>query len=295
MPHKQTIGNLALQSFDDIFLAGSAQPDSSQVVEIPLSDLHPPEFHPFMVNDDDAMFRLTESVLEYGVREPGLARPRAAGGFELLCGNRRKRACELAGKTTMPVIIRDMDSDSAVIAMVESNLEQRERILPSERAWAYRVMMEALNHNGIKAENLSYETMTERTGVKKSQLFRFIRLTELILTLLDKVDANQLAFSPAVELSYLSVQEQTEVASAMELYAIKPSLSQAVRLKKMKQDGTLTVKAIDEILSEEKKTTKESVINSSQFLKYFPPDYSQKQMGEVIEKLLKDWKAGLSI
>ena len=137
--------------------------------------------------------------------------------------------------------------------------------------------------------------MTERTGVKKSQLFRFIRLTELILTSLDKVDANQLAFSPAVELSYLSVQEQTEVASAMELYEIKPSLSQAVRLKKMKQDGTLTVKAIDEILSEEKKTTKESVINSSQFLKYFPPDYSQKQMGEVIEKLLKDWKAGLSI
>ena len=189
------------------------------------------------------MFRLVESVKEYGVREPGLARPRDEGGYELLCGNRRKRACELAGLTSMPVIIRELNDDLAAIIMVDSNLEQREKILPSERAWAYKVMMEALNHNGVKGEQHSYEIMFERTGVKKNQIFRIIRLTDLIITLLDKVDAKQLAFNPAVELSYLSLTEQTAVVDAMEAHEVKPSLSQAIRLKKLKQDGKLTLDA----------------------------------------------------
>ena len=219
-------------------------------------------------------------------------RPREGGGYELLCGNRRKRACELANVTSMPVIIRELDDSSAAIIMVQSNLEQRQKVLPSERAWAYRVMMEALNHNGIKGENHSYEIMVERTGVKKSQLFRIIRLTELIVTLLDKVDANQLAFNPAVELSYLSQKDQTAVAEAMAAHEVKPSLSQAIKLKKLKQDGKLTTEAIDAIFTEEKKPKKGEQLDSMRYRDFFPPDYSPKQIEAVIIKLLTEWKEG---
>ena len=189
-----TVGNLALAKYDDIFTLSTGNTDGERIVQIPVNDLHPPEFHPFQVNDDDAMLRLAESVKEYGVREPGIARPRTDGGYELICGNRRKRACELAEIAAMPVIIRELDDDLATIIMVDSNLEQREKILLSEKAWAFKVMMEALNHNGVKGESHSYEIMVERTGESKNQIFRIIRLTELIVTLLDKVDANQLAF-----------------------------------------------------------------------------------------------------
>jgi ParB family chromosome partitioning protein len=290
MPRKTEAGNLALVGYEDIFNVGKNNTDGECIVQIPLSDLHPPEFHPFHVNDDDAMYRLAESVKEYGVREPGLVRPRIDGGYELLCGNRRKRACELAGLENMPVIIRELDDNLATIIMVDSNLEQREKILPSEKAWAFKVMMEALNHNGVKGESHSYEIMVERTGVKKSQIFRIIRLTELNVTLLDMVDAKQLAFNPAVELSYLSLSEQTAVAEAMALYEVKPSLSQAVRLKKLKQDGKLTVEVIDRMLSEEKKPPKGEPTGSARYRCFFPPSYSPKQIDSVIVELLTDWK-----
>lgn len=291
MSRKPVVGNLALAGYEDIFNVSALPTTNDDVVQIPLTELYPPEFHPFQVNDDESMNRLAESIKENGVLSPGLVRPRANGGYELLSGNRRKRGCELAGLTAMPNRIREMDDATAAIVMVDSNLQQREHILPSEQAWAYKVMMDALNHNGVKGEQHSYEVMTERTGVSKNQLFRIIRLTELITELIDKVDTKKLAFNPAVELSYLSVKEQTSVAKAMAEYEIKPSLSQAVRLKKLKQDGKLTAKVIDEVLSEIKKPANDENSGSARFRKYFPPDYSQKQMDAVITKLLKEWKA----
>ena len=239
-----------------------------------------------------------KNIKLYGVREPGLVRPRFDGngnpcGYELLCGNRRRRACELAGVPTLPVIIRELDDDSAAIAMVDSNLEQREKLLLSEKAWAYRVKLEALNHQGKQSEipgQLSVDILCEQTGESKNQIFRLVRLTELIITLLDKVDAKQIAFNPAVELSYLSQSEQTAVAEAMEHHDIKPSLSQAKRLKKLKQSGELTSEKIDMILSEAKKPPKGEPTGSARFRQYFPPDYSQKQMDDIITSLLKDWK-----
>ena len=296
MPRKQaTIGNLALVGYEDIFSSSTGNAGSERIVQIPLTDLYPPEFHPFHVNDDEAMFRLVDSVKEYGVRDPGLVRPRVDGGYELICGNRRKRACELAEIASMPVIIRELDDDLAAIIMVDSNLEQRERILPSERAWAYKVMMEAFNHNGVKGESHSYEILVERTGIKKTQIFRIIRLTALIVALLDKVDTNQLAFNPAVELSYLSLTEQTAVADAMIAHGVKPSLSQAVRLKKMKQNGKLTIEAINLMLSEEKKPLKGEPTGSARYRRYFPPSYSPKQIDDVIVRLLTSWKARTAI
>jgi ParB family chromosome partitioning protein len=290
----KTIGNLALSNFEDIFNIADIS-DGERVVLIPLSELHPPEFHPFQVNDDAAMYRLVDSIKESGVREPGLARPHPGGGYELLCGNRRKRACELACIPTMPVIIRELDDNCSAIVMVESNLEKRERILPSERAWAYKIMMEALNHNGVKGECHSHEILVARTGVKKSQLYRIIRLTELIVTLLDMVDNNQIAFNPAVELSYLSQKEQSAVVEAIMAYEIKPSLSQAVRLKKLKQSGELTVEMIDSVLSEEKKPPKGEATGSARYRRFFPASYSPKQIDEVIVELLTDWKARAAV
>jgi len=295
MPRNRTAGNLALSNFEDIFNVSTETADGERIMQIPLHDLYPPDFHPFQVNDDEAMSRLAESVKEYGVREPGLARSRSDGGYELLCGNRRKRACELADILTMPVIVRELDDDSAAIVMVESNLQQRDKILPSEKAWAYRVMMEALNHNGVKGEQRSYEIMVERTGESKNQIFRVIRLTYLIVALIDKVDAKQLAFNPAVELSYLSLTEQAIVAEAMDANEVKPSLSQTVRLKKLKQEDELTEKAIHSILSEAKKPPKGEPTGSARFRKYFPLDYSPKQIETVIVELLTDWKARATV
>ena len=264
------------------------------IVQIPLAELYPPEFHPFQVDDNEAMQRLVLSVKRYGVREPGLARPREDGGYELLCRNRRKRACEIAGIPTMPVIIRELDDNSAAIAMVDSNLEQRDTLMYSERAWAYRVKMEALNHSGVKGEMNSVDILIEQTGESKNKIFRLIRLTELICTLLDKVDAQQLAFTPAVEISYLSQVEQTAVASAMEKYDIKPSLSQAVRLKKMKQCGELTVEMIDKILSENKRASTEAK-GLSNYRRFFPSSYSSKQIEKVITELLREWHQSTKI
>jgi ParB family chromosome partitioning protein len=281
--------NLSLAGYSDIF---NASTDGVQVREIALAELFPPEFHPFQVNNDEAMQSLVRSIAEYGVREPGLARPRADGGYELIAGNRRKMACELAGLPTLPVIVKDMSDDDAAIAMVDSNLHQRENLLFSEKAWAYKVKMDALNHKGSKSEDgHSVDIIAAQTGENKSYIFRLIRLTGLIVTLLDKVDAKQLSFIAAVELADLSITEQTAVVEAMERHDKKPSHSQAVRLKKLRQDGALTAEAIDRIIAEEKKPLKGSLGGIIQYRSFFPPDYSPKQIEKVIIGLLTDWKA----
>jgi len=288
------IENTALTGFKDIFKSTAKKMDGESITEIPLSELYPPEFHPFQVNDDEAMQRLVQSIRQYGVREPGLARPRANGGYELLCGNRRKRACELANIADMPVIVRELNDDEAIIALVDSNLERRETLLYSEKAWAYRVKLEALNHRGAKSDTqgqLSVEILCEQTGESKNQIFRLVRLTELIAALIDKVDVKQLAFNPAVELSYLSISEQTVIAESMAKYDVKPSLSQAVRLKKMKQDGTLTSEVIESVLSEAKRPPKSEATGTTQFRRYFPDDYTPRQMEKVITDLLRNWQS----
>ena len=293
MPKTSTVGNLALSGYNDIFKSTVSTITGESIVEIPLEELYPPDYHPFQVNDDEAMTRLAKNIKQYGVREPGLVRPRSDGGYELLCGNRRKRACELAEIPTMPVIVRELDDDEAVIALVDSNLERREMLLYSERAWAYRVKLEAMNHRGSKTDTpgqLSVEVLCEQTGESKNQIFRLVRLTELIAALIDKVDAKQLAFNPAVELSYLSISEQTTVADVMAQYDVKPSLSQAVRLKKMKQSGELNAETIDCVFSESKKPPKAETTDTKKFRRFFPPEYSQKQMEAVIVELLTKWK-----
>jgi len=288
---RKSVGNLSLAGLEEIFGTSMTPQSGECVTEIAITELHAPDCHPFRVTDDEAMQKLVKSISKYGVREPGLVRPDPDGGYELLCGNRRKRACELAGIEKMPVIIRELDDDLAVIAMVDSNLQQREKLLPSEKAWAYKMKMEALNHSGIKADRHSCEIMAEQTGECKTQIFKVIRLTELIDVLLDKVDTRGLAFSAAVELSYLSFDEQRVVADCMEKHGVKPSLSQAVRFKKMNQDGALTSEAIDSVLAEEKKPNEGKPKGSLRFRKFFPPDYSPNQIEAVIIELLRDWKA----
>ena len=284
----QTTGNLALAGYNDIFNIGSG---GDTITEIALDELHEPECHPFQVNNDDAMMALVESIRQSGVREPGLARPRAEGGYELLCGNRRKMACQLAGLATMPVIVRELNDDDAAIAMVDSNLLHRERILPSEKAWAYRMKMEALNHKGVKNGKHSADIITAQTGDSRNTIFRLIRLTELVDLLLEKVDAREIAFNPAVELSYLSYDEQFLVVEGMGKYDMKPSLSQTVRLKVLKQSGELTAEQIDEILAEEKESPTSEAKITLHYRKYFPPDYSPKQVEETIIMLLKNWQS----
>ena len=281
---------IVLENVTPTLVEESISPTGENIIEIPLADLHPPDFHPFYVNDDDAMQRLTDSIKQFGVREPGIVRPRPDGGYELLIGNRRKRASELAELTTMPVIVRNLDDDS-VIAMVDSNLEQRDKLLPSERAWAYKIKMDALNHKGIKGDKLSAEIVASQNGDSRSQVFRIIRLTNLIAGLLDKVDANKLAFNPAVELAALSQVEQNEVVLAMEQYDMKPSLAQTVRLRKMKQDGTLSKELIHSVLSETKPKKSSANRDVSPFRKYFPKDYTDNQMNNVISSLLETWQA----
>lgn len=278
----------------------SSSVKNETIMEISLEELYPPEFHPFHVNDDEAMRRLADNVKLYGIREPGVARPRkdvdgrVLGGYELLIGNRRKRACELLELPTMPIIIRELSNEDAIIASVDSNLEQRERILPSEKAWAYKIKMEALNHKGIKGDKLSAETVAERYDDTRSQVFRVIRLTKLVIGLLDKVDNNKLALNPAVELSVLSQREQTQVVCIMEQNDVKPSLSQAVRLRKLKKEGKLTKELIYEVLSE----TKSSVIVKDndilRYRKYFPADYTASQIDNIIFGLLEDYQIKLT-
>ena len=275
---------------------------SERVQEIPLSELHPFKNHPFRVVDDEAMQRTVESVAQFGVLAPALARPRSEGGYELVAGHRRMRASELAGLETMPVIIRQMDDDTATIAMVDSNL-QRETLLPSERAFAYKMKMEAMKHQGERTDltsgqlgrksdgKESRELIAEQTGESARQVQRFINLTNLIPELLDMVDRKEIAFNPAVELSFLKKEEQKGFLEAMDYGQSTPSLSQAQRIKKLSQAGMCTQEAMNTIMNEEKKSELDAVTLKNDVLrKYFPRSYTPKQMQDTIIRLLEQWQ-----
>ena len=293
---KSSARNIELKSVDDLFATEESRADAQRekVQEIPLGELHPFRNHPFKVKDDAAMQDTVDSVREYGVLVPAIARPDPDGGYELIAGHRRHHASELAGKETMPVIIRDLDNDAATIIMVDSNL-QREELLPSERAFAYKMKLEALKHQGKKTlDQLGPKWSTQEIGKagndSMSQVKRFIRLTELIPTLLDMVDERKIAFNPAVELSYLKKEEQTLLLEAMDSEQATPSLSQAQRLKKFSLQKMLSLDVMRAVMSEEKKTDLDRVTLKNETLRrYFPKSYTPKQMEDTIIKLLEGW------
>ena len=294
-------GNISLSSYDDIFETDTSRAASNQerVQEIPLSELHPFEGHPFKVLDDDEMQKTVESVRDFGVLTPAIARPDPDGGYEIISGHRRHRASELAGKETMPVIVREMDDDAAIILMVDANL-QRETILPSERAYAYKMKLDALKHQGERSDLTSRQVVGksetadlvgESSGDSGRQVQRYIRLTELIPELLDMVDTGQIKFNPAVELSYLAHEEQKDFLEAMDYAQAAPSLSQAQRIKKLAQDGNCTLDAMCEIMNEMKKDELDKVtLKTSVLRKYFPKSYTNKQMEDKIIQLLEQWQ-----
>ena len=273
-----------------------------QRTEMPLSDLHPFEGHPFKVLDDELMEQTVESIKQIGVVSPLIVRPDPEGGFEILSGHRRLHAAQLAGLETVPVIIKEMDDDAAIIFMVDSNL-QRENILPSERAFSYKMKLEAMKHQagrpskendsqlGNNFGKLSSEEMAEELGTSKNQIFRYIRLTNLITEILDMVDEKKIAFNPAVELSYLKPSEQKEFLEAMDYAQASPSLSQAQRLKKLSQEGGCTLDAMCEVMNEIKKDELDHVTIKNEVLrKYFPKSYTPKQMQDTIIRLLEKWQ-----
>ena len=300
---KSSAKNIKLASYDDIFKTDEEKRDDARekVREIPLSELHPFKNHPFQVRDDDSMKETAESIKKYGVLVPAIARPRADGGYELIAGHRRRHACELAGKETMPVIVRNLDDDAATIIMVDSNL-QRENILPSERAKAYKMKLEALKHQGERTDltstqvgqklkgKYSVEVVAEQAGSSRNQIQRFIRLTELSTELLQMVDDKKIAFSPAVELSYLKPEEQALLLDEIEKQQATPSLSQSQRLKKYSQEGKLDANVMDAIMTEEKQEVEKITLHSDRLKKYFPKSYTPKQMEETIYKLLEQWQ-----
>jgi parB-like partition proteins len=293
-----------LTSYDDIFETDESRAESQleRVQSIPLSALVPFKEHPFKVVDDEAMLRTTESIAQYGVLTPLIARPLEDGSYEIISGHRRAHAAELAGLTEVPVLVRRMDDDAATVLMVDSNL-QRENILPSERAYAYKMKLEAMKHQagrpaqenysqvGNNSGKLSSEEMAEELGTSKNQIFRFIRLTNLIPEVLDMVDQKQISFNPAVELSYLKAEEQEMFIQAMDEMQAAPSLSQAQRLKKLSQEGSFTLDAVREIMNEVKKGDLERVtFRNEQLRKYFPRSYTTQQMQSTILKLLDQWQ-----
>ena len=293
--------NISLSSYDDIFETDESRADAQleRVQKIPISELVPFKNHPFKVVDDEAMLRTTESIAQYGVLTPLIARPREDGTYEIISGHRRVHAAQAAGLTEVPVIVRDMDDDAATVLMVDSNL-QREHILPSERAFAYKMKNEALNHQGQRSDLTSVqveqklsarEQMAKETGQSQATIFRFIRLTHLIPELLDLVDQKKISFNPAVELSYLKPTEQEMFLSVMDWSQNAPSLSQAQRLKKLSQDGKLTPDAMREIMNEVKKGDLERVTFRNETLrKFFPRSYTAQQMQDQIIKLLEQWQ-----
>ena len=298
---KSSAKKVELASVDDLFSTEESRVDAQRekVLEIPLSELHPFKDHPFKVKDDDAMIETADSIRQYGVLVPAIARPNPNGGYELVAGHRRHRASELAGKDTMPVIVRDLDDDQATIIMVDSNL-QRESLLPSERAFAYKMKLEAIKHQGARTDLTSAqvgpkltaaEKIAENSPDSKSQIKRFIRLTELIPELLDMVDEKKIAFNPAYELSFLKKEEQTQLLDAMDSEQATPSLSQAQRLKKYSQEGHLTLDMMRVIMGEEKKSDLDKITFTSDTLrKYFPRSYTPARMQETIIKLLEAWQ-----
>ena len=294
--------NISLTSYDDLFSTEEIREARAreQIQQIPLPELYPFKDHPFRVVDDDRMMETVESIKEYGVLVPAIARPLEEGGYEIIAGHRRKRACELAGLDTMPVIVRDLDDDEAVIIMVDSNL-QRENILPSERAKAYQMKLEAIKHQGARTDLTSVQVeqkLSARDRVAKDagersgiQVMRYIRLTELIPELLDMVDEKKIAFNPAYELSFLKKEEQVDLLDAMDSEQATPSLSQAQRLKKYSQEGHLTLDMMRVIMGEEKKSDLDKITFTSDTLrKYFPRSYTPARMQETIIKLLEQWQ-----
>ena len=290
-----------LAPYDDLFSTEESRQDAKleKVREIPLSELHPFKNHPFKVKDDEAMMETADSVRQYGVLVPAIARPDPEGGYELVAGHRRHRASELAEKETMPVIVRDLDDDAATIIMVDSNL-QRESLLPSERAFAYKMKLEAMKHQGARGDLTSSqlgtklradELLAQQAGSSRNQVQRYIRLTELIPELLDMVDEKKIALNPAYELSFLKKEEQRDLLDAMDSEQATPSLSQAQRLKKYSQEGHLTLDMMRVIMGEEKKSDLDKVTFTSDTLrKYFPKSYTPQRMQETIIKLLEAWQ-----
>ena len=299
---KSSAKKIELASVDDLFSTEESRQDEQleKIQEIPLSELHPFKDHPFKVKDDDAMIETADSIKKYGVLVPAIARPLPDGGYELVAGHRRRRASELAGKETMPVIVRDLDDDAATIIMVDSNL-QRENLLPSERAFAYKMKLEAVKHQGARTDltsrqvgeksQTSIQKVADQAGESQRQVQRYIRLTELIPELMDMVDEKKIALNPAYELSFLKKEEQVDLLDAMDSEQATPSLSQAQRLKKYSQEGHLTLDMMRVIMGEEKKSDLDRVTFTSDTLrKYFPKSYTPQRMQETIIKLLEAWQ-----
>ena len=293
--------NISLTSYDDLFETDESRAESQleRVQNIPVRELVPFKNHPFKVLDDEAMLRTTESIAEYGVLTPLIARPLDHGGYEIISGHRRAHAAELAGLSEVPVLVRDMDADAATVLMVDSNL-QRENILPSERAFAYKMKLEAMKHQGSRSDLTSSQVgtklrtdqvMAKELGESRNQIQRYIRLTNLVPDLLDLVDCKQISFNPAVELSYLSPEEQETFLQAMDEVQAAPSLSQAQRLKKLAQEGNFTMDAAREIMNEVKKGDLERVtFRNEQLRRFFPRSYTAQQMQDTIIKLLDQWQ-----
>ncbi|MCI7277812.1 MAG: ParB/RepB/Spo0J family partition protein [Faecalibacterium sp.] len=294
-------GNLALKGLDDLFSTEENRQEEQreQVQQIPIGELFPFKNHPFKVLDDESMQRTVESVEQYGVLSPLIARPRPEGGYEIISGHRRQHAAQLAGLDTLPVIVRQMSDDAAVILMVDSNL-QREHILPSERAFAYKMKLEALKNQGARSDLTSdqvgqklwsVEQVASDAGESKTQIQRFIRLTNLVPELLDMVDEKKISFNPAVELSYLDESQQRDFLEAMNDTQNAPSLSQAQQLKKMAQQGAFSYEKAFDVMGQEKKSEKDTVtIKNETLRKYFPRSYTPKQMEEKIIQLLDAWQ-----
>ena len=292
--------NVSLNSYDDIFSTEETRQEEQreQVQQIPIDELYPFKDHPFKVLDDEAMQRTVESIKQLGVTNPLIARPRPDGGYEIISGHRRQHAAQLARLKTLPVIVRDMSDDAAVLLMVDSNL-QREQILPSERAFAYKMKLDALKRQGARsdltstqvAQKLSVEKVGDDAGVSKDTIRRFIRLTNLIPELLDMVDEKKISFNPAVELSYLDESQQRDFLEAMNDTQNAPSLSQAQRLKKLAQEGHFSYDVAFAVMGEEKKDELDKVVIKNDTLrKYFPRSYTPKQMEDTIIKLLDQWQ-----
>ena len=299
---KSSAKKIELASVDDLFSTEEGRQDAKleKIQEIPLSELHPFKNHPFKVKDDEAMMETADSIKQYGVLVPAIARPDPEGGYELVAGHRRHRASELAEKETMPVIVRNLDDDAATIIMVDSNL-QRESLLPSERAFAYKMKLEAVKHQGARTDltsrqvgeksQTSIQKVADQAGESQRQVQRYIRLTELIPELMDMVDEKKIALNPAYELSFLKKDEQVDLLDAMDSEQATPSLSQAQRLKKYSQEGHLTLDMMRVIMGEEKKSDLDRVTFTSDTLrKYFPKSYTPQRMQETIIKLLEAWQ-----
>ena len=299
---KSSAKKIELASVDDLFSTEEGRQDAKleKIQEIPLTELHPFKNHPFKVKDDGAMMETADSIKQYGVLVPAIARPDPEGGYELVAGHRRHRASELAEKETMPVIVRDLDDDAATIIMVDSNL-QRESLLPSERAFAYKMKLEAVKHQGARTDltsrqlgeksQTSIQKVADQAGESQRQVQRYIRLTELIPELMDMVDEKKIALNPAYELSFLKKEEQVDLLDAMDSEQATPSLSQAQRLKKYSQEEHLTLDMMRVIMGEEKKSDLDRVTFTSDTLrKYFPKSYTPARMQETIIKLLEAWQ-----